>query len=79
MKEDSNTFHMTPITLIFINRIVILQCQSPYKSDSPRITHSAKTKYGVETGLPQPSGISQQAQSSPANQVVIVRQLQVRN
>ena len=37
MKEDSNTFHMTPITLIFIHKIVIFQCQSPYKSNSPRI------------------------------------------
>ena len=37
VKEDSNTFHMTPITLIFIDKIVIFQCQSPYKSNSPRI------------------------------------------
>jgi len=37
MKEDSNTFHMTPIIIILISKIVIFQCQSPYKSNSPRI------------------------------------------
>merc|ERR1711879_274371 len=48
-----------------------------YAEQPPAYSKVAKTKYGVEYGLPQPSGISQQAQSSPANQVVIVRQLQL--
>ena len=46
MKEDSNTFHMTPITIILSSKIVIFQCQSPYKSDSPRISWSVTRRPG---------------------------------
>ena len=36
MKEEVNTFHMTPNTNIFINKIVDFESQSPYYPNAPR-------------------------------------------
>ena len=36
IKEEVNTFHMTPNTNIFINKIVDFESQSPYYPNAPR-------------------------------------------
>ena len=70
MKEDSNTFHMTPITLIFIDKIFIFQCQSPYKSNSPctlvtlLCTQSQNHTILSWNGLPRPRNRSVMYHSS---------------
>ena len=45
MKEEVNTFHMTPNTNIFINRIVDFESQSPYYPNAPR--RSRKDKHAI--------------------------------
>ena len=50
IKEEVNTFHMTPNTNIFINKIVDFESQSPYYPNAPRICRVTLSLSGLPVG-----------------------------